>query len=265
MPGDEEKKASGSSGWGGFGNIGQIGASLKEMGESMEEKMRAQQQQYREGEGKSGGSSSQLSGKSLAGSGLMSRFGKSNHGDKKKEESVSEQGESQGVEAGKPSSTGGSLANRSPDNVSKEELLEILKKMNTRVKALSQSRVQLSDKVKSVENEKARLLNLLKTEILDEMVLADAAEKVRTAMEKDPSAKTGDMRLDEVMVRFFSLSLPVASRISSMSPTLLARSCKMHGEPLMSAIRCSLHTSKTSIKSWHFKSRLKLIRPGKRQ
>ena len=197
----EEKKA---SGWGGFGNIGQIGASLKEMGESMEEKMRAQQQQYREGEGNNG---SLAGSKHGGGGGLMSRFGKSNHGDKKIDESVSEQGESDGAEAGKQSSAGGSLANRSPDNVSKEELLEILKKMNTRVKALSQSRVQLSDKVKSVENEKARLLNLLKTEILDEMVLEDAAEKVKTAMKNDPNSKTGDMKLDEVMVRL-SLCLP---------------------------------------------------------
>ena len=50
--------------------------------------------------------------------------------------------------------------------------------MNSRVKALSQSRAILSEKAKSAEKDKARLLALVKHEILDEGVVAEALEKV---------------------------------------------------------------------------------------
>ena len=69
------------------------------------------------------------------------------------------------------------LASRNPDSVSKEELLEILHKMNKKVKALSQLRAALTDRVKSAEGDKARLLEMMKKEILTEVDLVEAAQK----------------------------------------------------------------------------------------
>ena len=93
------------------------------------------------------------------------------------------------------------LSARNPDDVSKEELLEILKKMNGRVKALSQSRTQLAEKVKSIESDKDRLLALLKNEILDEGVIAEAVEKVTklTSQQQQPQ-KEGGAEVDEIFI-----------------------------------------------------------------
>jgi len=95
------------------------------------------------------------------------------------------------------------LATRNPDDVSKEELLEILKKTNSRVKALSQSRAQLSEKVKSAEDDKARLLSLLRNEILDEGVIAEASEKMIKLQQKQPHGEGEEgkeITPDEIMV-----------------------------------------------------------------
>ena len=55
--------------------------------------------------------------------------------------------------------------------------MEILKKMNSRVKALSQSRVQLAAHVKAAERDKNRLMHLVKNEILDEGVIMEASDR----------------------------------------------------------------------------------------
>jgi len=55
---------------------------------------------------------------------------------------------------------------KSPDNVSREELLEVLQKMNKKVKALTGLRTQLADRVKSAESDKKRLFDLVTEEIL---------------------------------------------------------------------------------------------------
>lgn len=69
------------------------------------------------------------------------------------------------------------LSNRSPDDVSKEELLEILSKMSKRVKALNAVRLQLQEKYTKVDNDKSRLLSLLKEEILSEVDITDASNQ----------------------------------------------------------------------------------------
>lgn len=96
------------------------------------------------------------------------------------------------------------LSTRSPNDVSKEELLEILKKMNTRVKALSQSRIQLADKVQAAERDKARLLALVKGEIVGEADYEEAKDRLETLRQsqggnKDGSGSSGG-EPDEIMV-----------------------------------------------------------------
>lgn len=56
------------------------------------------------------------------------------------------------------------------ENVDKSELLEILQKMNKKVKALTVIRQQLTTKVESLETDKARLKSLVTDEILNGMV-----------------------------------------------------------------------------------------------
>eukprot|EP00970_Alexandrium_tamarense_P010010 scaffold1990_cov196-Alexandrium_tamarense.AAC.9 len=95
------------------------------------------------------------------------------------------------------------LSTRSPNDVSKEELLEILKKMNTRVKTLSQSRIQLADKVQTAERDKARLLALVKGEIVGEADYEEAKDRLETMRQsqggnKDGSSSGGEP--DEIMV-----------------------------------------------------------------
>ena len=74
-----------------------------------------------------------------------------------------------------------SLANRDLDSVSKEELLEILSKMNKKVKTLAQLRAALTDRVKAAESDKARLMDIMKKEVLNEMDLEEAAQKAATS------------------------------------------------------------------------------------
>lgn len=70
------------------------------------------------------------------------------------------------------------LSNRSPDDVSKEELLDILTKMNKRVKALNSVRLQLQEKFTKIENDNLRLMSLLKEEILSEGDILDATNQL---------------------------------------------------------------------------------------
>ena len=224
---DNNKKA---GGWGGFANIG---ASLKDMGSQMEEKLRAQQAQFQEqqnkqlagskhGGGSLGGSKhggSKHGAANTKGGGLMSRLG---GGLNKEQQAAAQGGEDDTEKTGDavapstpskdtssanpstPAPVGTTpLSARSPDDVSKEELLEILKKMNTRVKALSQSRVQLSEKVKQSEKDKARLLAFVKNEILDEDVIAEATEKVtklQQQQQKGGKEEGKELTPDEVTV-----------------------------------------------------------------
>ena len=66
------------------------------------------------------------------------------------------------------------LATKSPDNVTKEELLDVLQKMNKKVKALSALRTSLTDRVKVAETDRERLVALVKHEILNDNVPIDA-------------------------------------------------------------------------------------------
>lgn len=68
---------------------------------------------------------------------------------------------------------------KSPENISKEELLDVLQKMNKKVKALTSLRTQLADRVKAAEADKERLMNLVKDEILSgEVTLEDGQDPV---------------------------------------------------------------------------------------
>jgi len=71
------------------------------------------------------------------------------------------------------------LSSRSPEDVSKEELLEILAKMNKRVKALNGARVQLQEKCAKVEHDNFRLMSLLKEEVLTEADMIDATNQLQ--------------------------------------------------------------------------------------
>ena len=68
------------------------------------------------------------------------------------------------------------LTSKSPDNVSKEELLDVLQKMNKKVKALSALRLTLTERVQVAETDKERLLNLVKHEILNDNVAIDEGQ-----------------------------------------------------------------------------------------
>ena len=166
---------SGGAGWGGFAGIG---ASLREMGTQMAHQAQLQDQQLQ--------TIASEHGQQQRG-GLLSRLGgglnKSNHGG---EAAIPNPTVSSSPAGGINSSSTAKtpLSTRNPDDVSKEELLDILKKMNTRVKALSQSRVQLSKKVKSAEEDKARLLTLLRNKILNEGVIAEASKKMNKVQQQ---------------------------------------------------------------------------------
>ena len=69
------------------------------------------------------------------------------------------------------------LSSRSADDVSKEELMDILSKMNKRMKALNVARLQLQEKYSKAEHDNARLMSLLKEEVLTEGDLMDAAHQ----------------------------------------------------------------------------------------
>jgi len=80
-------------------------------------------------------------------------------------------------------STGGekataNMAQLKSDNVSKEDLLEILQKMNRKVKALSTIRQQLTEKVEAAESDKARLKALVVDEILNGVQLQEGQDEV---------------------------------------------------------------------------------------
>lgn len=103
---------------------------------------------------------------------------------------------------------GAALASRSPEDVSKEELLDILQKMNKRVKALSALRVTLTDRVKSSEKDRSRLVEFLKNEVLTpadvEEASVEAAKKNKQIAEKQAERADTDIvfpsmhKLDEI-------------------------------------------------------------------
>ena len=69
---------------------------------------------------------------------------------------------------------------KSPENISKEELLDVLQKMNKKVKALTALRTQLADRVKSAEVDKERLMKLMTDEILGgEVAIQDGEDPVQ--------------------------------------------------------------------------------------
>lgn len=92
------------------------------------------------------------------------------------------------------------LSTRSPDDVSKEELMEVLKKMNTRVKALSTSRAQLTEKVQKAERDKLRLINLVKNEIVGEADYNEAFQKMEKLTNQSNAANNAEATPDEVMI-----------------------------------------------------------------
>ena len=88
-----------------------------------------------------------------------------------------------------------SLASRDPDSVSKEELLDILQKMNKRVKALSALRATLIERVKVAEGDKNRLLTLMKNEVLSNVDLEDASKRAE-AKNAEKASKAVDAEVD---------------------------------------------------------------------
>ena len=71
------------------------------------------------------------------------------------------------------------IASKSPDNVSKEELLDVLQKMNKKVKALTSQRTQLAERCKAAESDKLRLLTLVREEILnDDVNIEDGVDQI---------------------------------------------------------------------------------------
>ena len=77
--------------------------------------------------------------------------------------------------------------------------------MNTRVKTLSQSRIQLADKVQAGERDKARLLALVKGEIVGEADYEEAKDRLETMRQsqggnKDGSGSSSGGEPDEIMV-----------------------------------------------------------------
>ena len=102
---------------------------------------------------------------------------------------------------------GASLSSRTPEEVSKEELLDILQKMNKRVKALSALRVTLTERVKSSEKDRSRLLDFVKEEVLTradvEEASVAAAEKntqiaAKQAEHSDGMGGSGHRKIDEI-------------------------------------------------------------------
>ena len=103
---------------------------------------------------------------------------------------------------------GASISSRSPEEVSKEELLDILQKMNKRVKALSALRITLTDRVKSSEKDRSRLVEFLKDEVLtpadiEEASIAAAEKNAQIASKQAESADgvvPNAQRFDEIGV-----------------------------------------------------------------
>eukprot|EP00985_Skeletonema_marinoi_P002251 scaffold910_cov111-Skeletonema_marinoi.AAC.3 len=209
---DPPKKSSG--GWG-FNSLKEMADKAKEMGNQVEETMRAKQaaaalaaQQQQEEEAQQ--QQQQQQGGGGLGGNLMSRIqfaaasGKLNgsvHGTTTTEQPSPQQ--LPPTTPTRPTETTTTTTNpstpktnpittplsaRSPEDVSKEELLEILKKMNTRVKSLSQSRLQLAEKVKQSDTERERLVQLLRREVLDEVDYEEARKKMVDALQ---NAKEG--------------------------------------------------------------------------
>jgi len=96
-----------------------------------------------------------------------------------------------------------SLASRDPSSVSKEELIEILQKMNQRVKALAAVKMQLVERVKAVEDDKSRLVDLVKNEILSNVDLEEEFRKNQESINRTKSqsapqnGKSGE-EMDEI-------------------------------------------------------------------
>lgn len=94
-----------------------------------------------------------------------------------------------------------SLASRDPSSVSKEELIEILQKMNKRVKALAAVKMQLVDRVKTVEDDKSRLVELVKSEILNNVDL-----EAEFGTQQDKSVQQGDKSEDMDEIKMIQMA-----------------------------------------------------------
>jgi hypothetical protein len=94
-----------------------------------------------------------------------------------------------------------SLASRDPSSVSKEELIEILQKMNKRVKALAAVKMQLVDRVKTAEDYKSRLVELVKNEILNNVDL-----EAEFGTQQDKSVRQGDKSEDMDEIKMIQMA-----------------------------------------------------------
>jgi len=75
------------------------------------------------------------------------------------------------------------------EEISKEDLIGLVSKMNKRVKTINAALVTLSDRLQTVENEKVRLTNLIENEILNHQDIEEAESvlksKAKESMEKE--------------------------------------------------------------------------------
>eukprot|EP00978_Attheya_sp_CCMP212_P000888 scaffold1905_cov48-Attheya_sp.AAC.4 len=70
------------------------------------------------------------------------------------------------------------LAARKPEDVSKEELLDILQKMNKRVKGLTMIRTQLTERVTKAEADRGELVKFFREEVVSPQDLEDATNSI---------------------------------------------------------------------------------------
>jgi len=70
-----------------------------------------------------------------------------------------------------------SLSSRNPEDISKDELMEILSKMNKRVKQLNIMKLQLTEKLEKSLEDKEKIKNLIVNEILTEIDIEEARFK----------------------------------------------------------------------------------------
>jgi hypothetical protein len=94
------------------------------------------------------------------------------------QQQVEQESEPNSTMASSMGSQQNSIFNRSPDDFTKEELFEIISKMNKRLKALNTIRLQLQEKYTKVDNDYSRILSLLKEEILSEVDIIDASNQL---------------------------------------------------------------------------------------
>jgi len=137
------------------------------------------------------------------------RLSNSNHGMPPKAPEVSGDGGSTAKTAG-----GGA------DGHTKEELLQVLQKMNKKVKALSALRQQLTERVETSEAQKARLMNLVKEEILQSAPIeveeegADEIDQIQTAWRQVD--ENNQLTLQTLQSEFKKLAMEHQEEISKL-------------------------------------------------